>query len=74
MMFMDGAEFLGPWVIGHWVFFALVVAAVAWPVGRILARIGFSPLWAVLAFIPGANLVALWVIALLPWPGDSPGE
>lgn len=67
-MMIDGAEFMGPWVIGHWLFFALMVAAVAYPIGKILARIGFSPFWAVLTFVPVANLVAIWILALSPWP------
>jgi hypothetical protein len=71
-MMVDGMEFLGPWVIGHWLIFAVVIAAVAYPIGRILARIGFSPLWAVLTFVPVANLVAVWVLALSPWPGERP--
>jgi hypothetical protein len=69
-MFMDGLDFHGPWAIGHFLFFALMVAAVAWPIGRILARIGYSPFWAVLTFIPVANLVAVWVLAVSPWPKE----
>ncbi len=52
----------------HWLFFIIVVAVVLYPVGRILSRIGFSPLWSVLVFAPLVNLVALWVLASIDWP------
>jgi hypothetical protein len=52
----------------HWLFFIIVVAVVLYPVGRILSRIGFSPLWSVLVFVPLVNLVALWVLASIFWP------
>jgi len=56
--------------VWHWAVFIAFVLAVAYPIGRILSRIGFSPLWSVLAFIPFVNLLALWVVALTPWPRD----
>jgi hypothetical protein len=52
----------------HWLFFIAVAAAVLYPIGRILSRMGFSPLWSVLAFVPFVNLVALWVLASIDWP------
>jgi len=52
----------------HWLMFALMVAAVLYPVGRILGRIGLSPFWSVLALIPFINLVSLWVLAFTEWP------
>lgn len=33
----------------HWVIFAVFIAVVLYPVGRILDRIGFSPFWSVVA-------------------------
>ena len=57
--------FFGP---VHWLFFIVLVAAVLYPIGRILSRIGFSPLWSVLVFVPLVNLVALWVLASIDWP------
>lgn len=63
MMFGYGS----PW---HWIFFVVFVLAVAYPIGRILKRLGFSPLWSLLAFIPLVNLLALWVVALTEWPVD----
>jgi len=53
----------------HWFGFILMVVVVAYPAGRILGRMGFSPLWTILAFVPGLNLIALWVLAFADWPG-----
>jgi hypothetical protein len=39
---------MGGWMYGygsfHWLWFIVMVAVVAYPMGRILNRIGFSPL------------------------------
>jgi predicted PurR-regulated permease PerM len=56
--------------VAHWIIFAIFVAVILYPVGRILNRIGFSPLWSVLVFVPLANLLALWVLAFSDWPRD----
>jgi hypothetical protein len=53
---------------GHWLWVILMIAAVVYPVGRILHRIGFSPLWSILFFIPIVNLIALWLFAFADWP------
>lgn len=66
---MSGSEmFMGYWSVWHWIFVAVVAALVLYPIGRILARIGFSPFWSVVALIPLANLVGLWIVALAAWP------
>lgn len=57
--------------LGHWIIFAVVVAVVLYPIGRILNRIGFSPFWSVLMLVPLANLFGLWVVAFSDWPRDS---
>jgi hypothetical protein len=61
---------MGYWSIWHWIFFAIFAALVLYPIGRILTRIGFSPFWSIIALIPFANLVGLWVVALAGWPRD----
>jgi len=66
-MLMDGWSF-------HWLWFIVMVAVVVYPVGRILNRIGFSPLWAIVVFIPLLNLIALWILAFTEWPGGREGE
>jgi hypothetical protein len=52
----------------HLLILAIWVAAVGWPIGIILRRVGFSPWWAILAFVPLANVVGLWVLATTAWP------
>lgn len=70
---MMGADMLmmGDWSVWHWITFAVVVALILYPVGRILSRIGFSPLWSILAFVPLANIAGLWILALSAWPRDK---
>ena len=66
-MMMDGWMYgYGPF---HWLWFIVMITAVAYPLGRILSRMGFSPLWAIVMFIPLVNLVALWILAFTEWPG-----
>ncbi|MGT2467630.1 hypothetical protein ACVOMV_26350 (plasmid) [Mesorhizobium atlanticum] len=55
--------------LGHWAVFAVMIAVLLYPIGRILSRIGLSPLWSVLAVIPVVNLIGLWVLAFADWPG-----
>lgn len=45
--------------------------AIVYPVSRICSRMGFPRLLALLAFVPVANLVVLWYVALATWPGDA---
>lgn len=54
----------GGWGLSHWLMFALFAAAILYPVGLILRRLGYSPFWSVLALVPGVNLIALWILAL----------
>jgi hypothetical protein len=46
----------------------LVIILVGVPVANVLHRAGRSRWWTVLAFVPGVNLVALWVFAFTRWP------
>ena len=57
--------------LSHLLAFTVLVAAVLYPTGRILARLGCSPLWSALVLIPLANLAALGSVALSPWPDDE---
>ena len=63
---------MGHWMYGygpfHWLWFIVMIAAVIYPVGRILGRIGFSPLWSIVMFIPVVNLIGLWILAFTEWP------
>ena len=57
-----------PFIAFSWLWFILTIGVLIYPLGRILNRIGFAPLWAILAFIPLVNLIALWALALADWP------
>jgi hypothetical protein len=56
----------------HWLWFIVMIALVVYPAGRILSRMGFSPLWSIAMFIPVVNLVVLWVLAFTDWPRRGP--
>jgi hypothetical protein len=60
--------------LAHWIIFAVMVVIVLYPIGRILRRMGLSPFWSVLVFIPFVNLVSLWVLAFSDWPGERGKE
>ena len=60
------------WGISHWLMFAVMAAAILYPIGLILKRLGFPPFWSVLALVPGINLIALWVLALTSSTDDKP--
>ncbi len=57
----------------HWLWFIVMIAVVIYPAGRILNRIGFSPLWSIVIFIPLVNLIALWILAFTEWPSQRAG-
>ena len=57
--------------LSHWLMFAVIVAAVLYPVARILGRVGLSPVWSVVALFPLLNLIGLWILAFTPWPRDT---
>ena len=67
-MMGGAAMMMGDWSIGHWIMFAVIAALILYPTGRILSRMGFSPFWSVVAFIPLANIIGLWIVALAAWP------
>jgi hypothetical protein len=46
----------------------LVIIMVAIPVANVLRRTGRSRWWTALGFVPGLNLIALWVFAFSRWP------
>lgn len=55
---------MGGWGITHWVMMVALLALIIYPVGLILRRLGYSPLWAGLVFVPVVNLIGLWIVAL----------
>ena len=66
-MMADWAGMTG-YGLGHWLVFAVMVAVVLYPIGKILGRIGLSPFWSIVALVPFVNLIALWVLAFIDWP------
>jgi hypothetical protein len=36
-----------------------------------VGRMGFSPLWMILVFIPVINLIAFWILASTDWPATE---
>jgi hypothetical protein len=47
---------------------AIAELLLAIPIGFILKRLGFNPLWAVLTFVPAVGVPALWLLAFIGWP------
>lgn len=56
---------IGIWQIVIIIFWFVLVG---YPIARIIGRIGFSRWMVILAFVPIANLVFLWVLAYVKWP------
>jgi hypothetical protein len=54
--------------VGHWAIFTVMVAAILYPIGRILGRMGLLPFWSVFALVPFINVIALWILAFTDWP------
>ena len=51
----------------------LIIAIVAIiPSVIILRRLGFNPLWAIIAPISPLNFLGLWIIAFVKWPVEDP--
>ncbi len=48
-----------------------LIVLVLWPNFKIVARAGFSPLWALLLLVPILNVIALWVFAYAKWPAQD---
>ena len=67
MMMMN----MGSFGLMHLFAVVIIFLIVGIPVARILRRIGFSGWWSILAIIPLANLIALWVLAFVDWPARS---
>ncbi len=53
---------MGAFSIFHWIV-VLVFLTVPFPIAAILKRDGRSPFWALLYFVPIANIIGLWVWA-----------
>lgn len=58
---------MGSFSIWHWLIVASVLAN-AFFLGRILWRMGFSPLWLLVSWVPLFNTIGFWLVASKPWP------
>jgi hypothetical protein len=52
-------------------FTAIAELLLAIPLGFILKRAGYNPLWALLGFFPAVGLPGLWLFAFIRWPRDA---
>ncbi len=62
--YVDGLMMSGNLGVVQVLFFIIIAAVFIYPIGLILKRLGYSPFWAVLAFVPALNLIGLWIVAL----------
>jgi hypothetical protein len=58
--------------IWHWIILLLVAWIFAYPMAKILQRVGFSGWYALLWLVPLVNIVMLWALAFMKWPSDKP--
>ncbi|HEV2300504.1 MAG TPA: hypothetical protein VGR91_02935 [Stellaceae bacterium] len=70
MMMMPGWGwgYMGAFGLGAWLVMLAMALLFLYPIGRILDRLGVSPLWSLVALVPLLNLIALWVLAFADWP------
>jgi hypothetical protein len=59
---------MGSLSIWHWLIILIYLPVLGYPIVRILNCVGFSPWWAIIAFIPIVNLIGLWVFSFVQWP------
>ncbi len=51
----------------------IVIILIAVPTAKILARLGYSRGFAILAVIPFVNIAAMWLLAYAKWPNQGKG-
>jgi hypothetical protein len=59
---------MGGMSIWHWVIVAVALLTSIVPPVKILSKAGYSGWWVLLVFVPGANIIAIWVFAFAQWP------
>jgi hypothetical protein len=66
---------MGSMSLMHWIvvllYLTVLYVVIGIPAARILGRVGMNRWWSVLAVIPLANLVGLWVFAFSRWPAGG---
>jgi len=56
--------------VWHALIVVMYAFLVCFPLARILKRLGVSGWWSLIAIVPLANLIALWVFAYARWPRE----
>lgn len=56
----------GGWNGFGMLFFAVIIVIPLW---KIVTKAGYAGAWALLAFVPFVNIIALWLFAFNKWPG-----
>jgi ABC-type spermidine/putrescine transport system permease subunit I len=54
--------------IWHGLIVLICLLVLGYPIARILKRLGYSAWWVIIAFIPFANFIGLWVLSFVEWP------
>ncbi|MFM9433955.1 uncharacterized membrane protein YhaH (DUF805 family) [Janthinobacterium sp. CG_23.3] len=59
---------MGMFPMKYWLLFMLALVVPALLFSRILPKAGYPSWWALLAMVPGVNLIALYLLAFSAWP------
>jgi hypothetical protein len=62
---------MSQWSIWHWTIFLFSLTVFVAPLWRIVSRAGFNGAMSLLVFVPGVNIVLLWLFAFSKWPSES---
>lgn len=61
---------MGTVSIWHWLIVLMCGIAPMFPIGTILKKAGFSPLWAILWIVPLINVIGFLIFAYSRWPAS----
>jgi hypothetical protein len=59
---------MGAFSLWHWIVVLLVLFFYGVPMARIIHRTDHGWWWVILFFVPVLNIIAIWVLAFVPWP------
>ena len=59
---------MGSMSIWHWLIAIVFTVGMVIPIATILNKAGRSRWWCLLYFVPGLNIIMLWVFAYTRWP------
>lgn len=62
---------MGSFSIWHWIIVCVIVLVYVVPCWRIVSKAGYSGAWALISFVPLANIIALWIFAFSRWPYEK---